>query len=173
MGKILTIKNADFSANAISTVTPETPPREMYDVSGARRNYAVYATSDSSTATVSNITACSGICVSNYVAIPEGAVRIIVSGLHANGAIRFRFSQTASDSEAVQQSIPARTGNAGILYSSSTLSEDGSAELAVPSGVNYFIASIFRDTSGSSTSAKQAAANNADLTGVSIKVYFS
>lgn len=169
MGKVLIFKDADFSVNAINDV----PPREMYDISGVRRNYAVYATSDSSTATVSNIDACSGICVSNYVTIPTGAVRIIVSGIHANGSVRFRFSQTNSDSEAVQQSTTQRTGNAGVLYMSSTLTNSGTAELLVPSGMNYFIASIYRDTSGSTVSAKKAAANGADLTGVSIKVYFS
>lgn len=173
MGKKLIIKGADFSTNGIVQI----PPVELFDITNARRNCGVYAMSNTGGHTVQNGTdAVAGLCLSNYCVIPTGARYLVVSGIHTNGLVRFRFSHTTSDSESTtgseQTADTPRVGNAGAMVWDTVLSNSHTAEVIIPTGYAYFVASIFRDTSGANTSVKQAAAIAADLSGVSIKAYF-
>lgn len=151
MGKSIIVKGADFSGVAISSIN-------LFDPSTARRNYAVYSSSDSAAATV---TTYNGFCVTPYIRIPDGARKIHVSGYQASGSVRFRFSKTTSDSEAV----PQGTGLAGVMTVASTSS--GNATLNVPSDTTYiyFVASIFRSSSASE-------ASSVNLSGVVVEALF-
>lgn len=151
MGRSIIVKGADFSSVALAS-------ENLFDARQARRNYAVYAKSDSAAATV---TTYNGFCVSNYIEIPEGAKKIHVTGFVASASVRCRFSKTISDSEAV----PQGTGLAGLMSIGATT--DGNALVNVPSDTTYkyFIASIFRG-------ANATAAANADLTNVRIEVLY-
>lgn len=149
MGRSIIVKGADFSSVALAS-------ENLFDASQARRNYAVYASSDSAAATV---TTYNGFCVSNYIEIPEGAKKIKIYNVVTSGAVRFRFSKTTSDSEAV----PQNTGLAGLMAGSSF----DSKTINIPSDTTYkyFIASIFRGANAS-------AAASANLTNVRIEILY-
>lgn len=149
MGKSIIIKGADFSEVALASIN-------LFDPSQVRRNYAVYAPSDSGVATVKTY---DGFCTTPYILIPEGAKKIhIVSPVIKTGSVRYRFTTAASDSE----EVPQGTGLAGLYGSSSTTQ----ATINVPSNSNYiyFCASIYRGT--------KAEASTIDLSGVTIEALF-
>ena len=151
MGKSIIVKGADFSAVAIAKIN-------LFDASLARRNYAVWSQNDTSPATIKTF---NGFCVTPYITIPTGAKKIRVTGYEASGAVRFRFTKTTSDSEAV----PQWTGLAGIMSAPATT--DGNALMDVPTDSEYiyFTASIFRGASA-------AAATAADLSNVRVEAIF-
>lgn len=149
MGRSIIVKGADFSSVALAS-------ENLFDASQARRNYAVYAPSDTGSATVKTY---NGFCVSNYIEIPEGAKKVKIYNVVASGGVRFRFSKTTSDSE----EVPQNTGLAGIMAGSSFESRT----INVPSDTTYkyFIATIFRG-------ANSTAAANANLTNIRIEVLY-
>ena len=142
MGKSIIVKGADFSAVAIDQTN-------LFNPANARRNYAVYASNDSASATV---TTYNGFCVCEYIQVPQNCTKILVSNVQASGAIRFRFSKTTSDSE----SVPQNTGLAGLYTPGIAIDVPSDPEYI------YFVASIFRG-------ANAEAAANADLTDVTIE----
>ena len=146
MGKSIIIKGADFSINAIGV-------QNLFNIADVRRNYAVLYNANTLTATIG---AYDKLCVSGYIRIPASATKIHVSGLHATGNIRYRFTTAQDDDEATTEN--------GILATAGV--SEATVNVPSNSSYTYFSATIY-------SGASAAAAASADLSNVSVEAIFS